>query len=167
MCLWMWFAEVGLANGAVFILDMNGCVFGHIKKINLMACKKFITYIQDAIPVRLKAIHIINTLPFLDIILGMLKPLMKKELYDLIKLHPTLDTLYPHVPQEVLPREYGGTADSIQEIHEKTIEQLLDNVEFFKQHENQKTDETKRVGKAVTASELFGVEGTFKKLDID
>lgn len=78
-----------------------------------------------------------------------------------------MDTFYPFVPQEVMPKDYGGTADTIDEIHKRQKELLLENVDFFKENEKIKTDESKRIGKPKNATDLFGIEGSFKKLDID
>lgn len=45
---------------------------------------------------------------------------------------------------------------------------LIDNAEYFKQEEiNQKVDEKKRLGRAKSAGDIWGVEGSFKKLDLD
>jgi hypothetical protein len=47
------------------------------------------------------------------------------------------------------------------------LKNLLENYDFFKWHDSQKVDESKRFGKPKNVSTIFGVEGTFKKLEID
>lgn len=84
MCLWMWFAQTGLINGAVFIMDMRGAVIGHMKRLNWVALKKFLFYVQEALPIRLKSIHVINAIPYVDTILNMMKPLIKVDILKMV-----------------------------------------------------------------------------------
>lgn len=44
---------------------------------------------------------------------------------------------------------------------------LYDYADYLKDEEKLVVDETKRMGKTRNANEVFGIEGTFKKLDID
>lgn len=83
-------------------------------------------------------------------------------------MHTTNDTLEKFVPLEVLPNESSGQAGAIQEIHDNQVKKLVDHVAWFQEEEaNHRVNESLRPGKAKTATDLFGVEGSFKKLEID
>jgi hypothetical protein len=47
--------------------------------------RKFFTYIQEALPVRMRAIHVLNTEPILDKLLMIIKPFMEKKFYDMVR----------------------------------------------------------------------------------
>lgn len=83
-------------------------------------------------------------------------------------IHTTSDTLEKFIPLEVLPNEAGGQAGSLQELHNEEIKKLENNITWFQDDEaNHRVNESLRPGKAKTATDLFGVEGSFKKLEID
>ncbi|XP_967589.2 alpha-tocopherol transfer protein-like [Tribolium castaneum] len=159
--------QQGTCNGLVAIMDMKGLTFGHLTRFNLVAIKKHLFYVQEAVPVRIKGIHHINIVPFTDKIIAMVKPFMKKELIDLLHFHNSMDSLFKFVPKHVLPKDYGGEAPSLETLHEQNAKNLLENMDFFKWMDTLKVDETKRPGKPKNAGSIFGVDGTFKKLEVD
>lgn len=74
----------GTSQGLVVIFDATGLTFAHVASINLMGVKKILFYIQEAAPVRLKAFHVLNSMPIVDTLVNLLKPFMKKELMNLV-----------------------------------------------------------------------------------
>lgn len=168
MVIDLWLRSEGTAPGHVIVFDMNGVSFSHFTRLSLITFKKFFFYLQDALPFRLKGLHFVNVVPFMDKMMAMMKPFMKKEISSVIHIHTEgLESLFKHVSQDIFPEDYGGTAPPFMELYERVLPRLLANREYFEAEEQRVVDETKRQGRSRTADELFGVEGTFKKLEID
>ncbi|KAG5312590.1 TTPAL protein, partial [Acromyrmex insinuator] len=168
MVLDLWLYTEGTCNGHILLIDMKNISFGHVGRLSPMGLKKFLYYLQEGLPVRLKGMHFMNASPVVDVILNMMRPFMKKQLLDMFHMHTTSDTLAKFIPLEVLPNEAGGQAGLIQELHSKQMKKLEDHIAWFQEDEsNHRVNESLRPGKAKTATDLFGVEGSFKKLEID
>ena len=85
-----------------------------------------------------------------------------------LHLHSTADTLDKFIPLEILPNELGGKAGPAMELHRAEVKKLEEHRDWFLEEEQRaRVDEGKRPGKSKNATDLFGVEGSFKKLDID
>lgn len=94
----------GTAPGIHIITDMKDVSFTHITKLGLLHLKKFFFYLQvyihsfariqicfkynfkfqEAMPVRVKGLHFINSPSFIDKLLSLIKPFMKKELLEVV-----------------------------------------------------------------------------------
>ncbi|XP_060534442.1 alpha-tocopherol transfer protein-like [Cylas formicarius] len=157
----------GPTNGIMVIMDMKGGVFGHVTKINLSDFKKFMVYLQTAMPIRLMAIHFINVVPFMDKILTLIKPLINKELFEKLHIHSNNDNLYNFIPRECMPSDYGGKGEPLAVLNEKYKQSIYDNQWFFDFQDSMLVDESKRSGPRKNADNLFGFDGTFKKLEVD
>lgn len=73
-----------------------------------------------------------------------------------------------YLPLEILPNEIGGKAGNYEDLFKQGLKKLEDNRLWFLEEEaNCRVNEAKRPGKEKSATDLFGVEGSFKKLDID
>lgn len=81
--------------------------------------------------------------------------------------HSKIDTLFEHVPKEGLPKEYGGDAGTFKELQEKQIRMAEKHNQSFLDTEKMIADESKRQGKPKNSNAVFGIEGSFRKLDID
>lgn len=51
-------------------------------------------YFQEAHPVRLRTVHVINCSPMLDRIMTVLRPFMKKEVSKLVNYTPLYSTIF-------------------------------------------------------------------------
>jgi len=79
-----------------------------------------------------------------------------------------METVKKYLPIEALPNEYNGKVESIEEIAAKHVKLLEEYSDWF-QHNNifARVDESLRVGKCGNTENLFGVDGNFKKLELD
>lgn len=160
----------GPSEGHIFVVDFQNVVFGHLARMNLMVMKKFFMYLQEGLPVRLKGFHFINAVSFMDKIMALIRPFMKKELLQTLYIYPQssdLGEFYKFVPKKCLPKDLGGEADSCEVLMERQRKLLEEHREFFLEESKLLVDESKRPGKPKSSAELFGAEGTFKKLDLD
>lgn len=118
--------KVGVA-GDVYILDASVATPTHFAKFTPALVKKFLVAVQEAYPVKLKEVHVINISPLVDTIVNFVKPFLKEKIRERIHLHSNLEDLYKFVPKEMLPTEYGGNAGPIKEINGKISSRKLNN----------------------------------------
>jgi hypothetical protein len=78
-----------------------------------------------------------------------------------------LEALYEHIPQALLPTEYGGNAGTITDLMAETSKKLLAHRNYLLDEEKFCVDEFKRPGKPKTADSLFGLDGSFRSLNVD
>lgn len=94
-----------LCDSAGFGLDkLFSCQFGLLRR--------FLEYLQDCMPMRLKAVHIIRESKAMDLLFVLLRPFIKRKLSQRIRFHGTsYGKLYEDLPQSMLPEECGGAAE--------------------------------------------------------
>lgn len=66
----------GPREGFVMIIDMNGGRIGHLLSLKLNFVRRGMRFLQEACPVKIREIHILNTVSFLEMILGETTSLM-------------------------------------------------------------------------------------------
>ncbi|XP_067015323.2 clavesin-1 [Anabrus simplex] len=154
--------------GYVFLLNTTGTSMGHVTKASVSAIKIYLTFVQEAAPVRIKGIHVTHCTPLMETIMRIVKPFLHGELMSLLHLHAgEMEDFYKEYPKDILPQEFGGSLGFLKAMHTDTMKKLVANRSWFLEQDKLLVDETKRPGKAKSAGEVFGLEGSFKKLDID
>lgn len=107
------------------IFDMSGFSYRHLTKLSLSTLRCYMKFTQEAFPVRLKQIHLINCSPVLSKVLMVLKPFMKTSVSKMLNFHlPNTTTLYDFIPRELLPNEYNGNAGSMDDIKQNFVKRL-------------------------------------------
>ncbi|XP_026326024.1 alpha-tocopherol transfer protein-like isoform X2 [Hyposmocoma kahamanoa] len=157
--------------GEIPIFDSANVSLKFIGKINLSVLRKYMLYTQEAIPIRLKQVHIINAPAYIGKIHAILKPFIKTEVAKLIKFHePNSTTLYKDIPQELLPNEYGGQAGSIEQIKRLWIKRIESKRDWFiKNDKRWEVDEGLRPSNCrdERTDKVKDLPGSFRSLALD
>ncbi|XP_044261385.1 uncharacterized protein LOC123009261 [Tribolium madens] len=122
-------------NELVVVIDMKGVGFMHITRLKIGAAKKFLEFLQEAMPLKIKMIHILNSNYVFDKLISVVKFFIKSDLMSIIKTHPPetdMSKFYEDcIPSACLPKEYGGELSSIEEMNEKMIQEFRELKPFF------------------------------------
>ncbi|XP_055856278.1 alpha-tocopherol transfer protein-like [Episyrphus balteatus] len=154
-------------GGIINIIDMTHVTLGFLLKFDPVVGKKLGVFSDKAMPFRVAGIHFINFPHEAITFMKMVQHLMPKKILDRMTIHLTTESLYEHVPKEYLPEEYGGNNGRISDCIE-TIEELMVKYKpYFEEDDQYKTDEKLRVGTKVSSESLFGLDGSFRKLEVD
>ncbi|XP_052122932.1 clavesin-2-like isoform X2 [Frankliniella occidentalis] len=156
-------------RGVVFVYDQKNINMGVVTTLlsSLGLFRKWMGCIQDAMPTNVKAIHLINgTAPNITrMLLNAFTPLMKAKIAGRIIVHDSLKSLHEHIAPEYLPKEYGGSEEAtLKEMGTVLGNFILSKKEWYASRAWMKTDESLR---AVKKTSEFGIEGSFRKLEVD
>lgn len=125
---------------------------------------------QDAAPIRQKASHYINTPPAFYQVFNIFRTFMNEKSRQRTNVHgDDMDAMFKIIPKRLFPTEYGGEAGSIESIVDYWYKKIDSYADYFEEEELQGygTNEKKRIGRARNAESLFGLEGSFRQLQID
>ena len=99
-------------TGVQVILDMDGLSLSHVWQFTPGFAKAVVEWVQDCIPVRLKAVHIINQPYVFNMVFAIFKPLLNAKLRNRIHFHGTdRQSLLRHVDAKCLSKAYGGEVE--------------------------------------------------------
>lgn len=59
----------------------------HLTRIRMGNLKNFMQFVQEAVPIQLKSIHVLNSVYFIDKILRIIKPFIKTDLLKLVRFN--------------------------------------------------------------------------------
>ncbi|XP_075166390.1 alpha-tocopherol transfer protein-like [Haematobia irritans] len=164
----MWEDDYAIVNGFVHVMDLKGWTKEHFFQVTPSLMKKMAVYSEDAMPLRLKSSHCINAPSIFESVFNMLKPMMsEKQVNRMVIYGSNSEKLYSTVPQKYLPKEYGGENGSIPDIIAHWEKKFLEYRDYFVDDAKYGTDEHLRPGKPIDFENLFGMEGSFRKLNVD
>ncbi|XP_063697583.1 clavesin-2-like [Culicoides brevitarsis] len=99
-------------NGYVVILDFLNLTLKQCMHANPFNSRTMMEYLQQCIPLRCKAIHIVNYPAILSLLYRLFRPLMTGKLKTRVFFHGNdFKSLHEHIDPSCLRPYYGGTMD--------------------------------------------------------
>ena len=155
-----------LMLGQCIIVDCKGMNLSRLVEFTITQLKIALS-LQYAFPIRIKKIIGLNV-PWKALATAeIIKAMLSKKLSSRVYICPEndLEELYKFVPLAFLPKEYGGEA-CLNKISEYWKQKLNDYQEWFIKDAVYGTDEKKRII-TTTDEEFYGMDGSFKQLELD
>ncbi|XP_057669387.1 retinol-binding protein pinta-like [Diorhabda carinulata] len=126
--------------GVIAIFDLYGMDFDHAKEFTPSMIKKAVFCWQNY-HVRPKNLEFINAPPTINVILSIFKSFMSEKLKNRIKVHTDgYEKLYEVVSKDILPPEYGGHGETMEELIKYWNGVLLKYKTWFLDDEMYKSD---------------------------
>ncbi|KAG8225125.1 hypothetical protein J437_LFUL006148 [Ladona fulva] len=100
--------------GVVVILDFDGMSLKHANAFSIAFSRRLLTFIQEAMPLRLKNVHIVKQPYIFNIVFNMFKPFIQEKLKNRLIFHgKDMASLHKYISPENLPENYGGKLPKI------------------------------------------------------
>jgi len=149
--------------------DMDGLGAHHLSLFNITTIKKLVKMGESAWPLRPKMAHILNRPSIVDTVADLVKGLQKEKMQRRQVVHPQGDytSLLEDLGEDILPMEYGGTNGCLEELAKFWKKEVEASQDWLKLQTTYKSEENLRRGRPKLHADLFGIEGSFRKLDID
>ncbi|XP_065280468.1 alpha-tocopherol transfer protein-like isoform X2 [Dermacentor albipictus] len=99
----------GQTAGVVVINDFQGFGVEHARNCKLGPMKDLTDYVQESMPLRLRAVHVVRESRGFDFCFALVRPFLKSKIIQRIHFHGhKMEGLHEHVPASILPEAYGG-----------------------------------------------------------
>ncbi|XP_030759611.1 uncharacterized protein LOC115885009 [Sitophilus oryzae] len=126
-----------VATSDILLYDMEGLTMAHFLKLTPDALKKSGMVLEKVYSNRVAGIHYLNLHSSVEMIINLIKKMLKEKLRNRIHIHKNTETLYEYLPRDVLPRDYDGSCPSLQELQDmwrkkmEESENIFDHLETF------------------------------------
>lgn len=101
-------------RGVVVIMDFEGLGMRQVKALSPSFSKRLLTFIQDAMPLRLKEVHMVKQPFIFNMVWPLFKPFIHEKLNKRMHFHGgNMKSLHKFLDPAILPANYGGEKPKI------------------------------------------------------
>ncbi|KAM7313838.1 alpha-tocopherol transfer protein-like [Ixodes scapularis] len=95
--------------GVTLMADFEGFTASKMLSCGVGLMRRGLDYLQNCLPIRLKAQHIVRESYVFDLLYALLRPFIKKKMTSRIHCHGyNFETLHEQIDPRALPEEFGG-----------------------------------------------------------
>ncbi|KAF5293986.1 hypothetical protein FQR65_LT10957 [Abscondita terminalis] len=155
--------------GQALLFDLKNISRKFIVQATPTLVKQFVTCLLQGYPMRMKAIHFINVPKVLIPLYTIFKSFLSKKLQERVSCDPLNgeNTISQYFPISVLPTECGGTAGPFADMCEKSRIMVESYRQWFIDDQQYRCIEGKRPVSSTLQFDLFSIDGSFRKLEVD
>ncbi|KAF5286497.1 hypothetical protein FQR65_LT12580 [Abscondita terminalis] len=114
----------------------------HITVVKIGILRTALAYLQHGLPVKIKAIHCINTMSFIGTLMKMVRPFIDTSFMQKLHFHSgnmDLEAFHSkHLEKRCLPEDLGGDLPPTRVLHERHVQTMSDLEQYFIDEENQR-----------------------------
>lgn len=156
------------ATGEMVVLDGEFFTAAHFVKVFDLVIKEVNILCREAYPIRVKGIYIVNLPSMAEKMVTTFKMGLPNKIRNRVKVSKTYDIIEEAFPKNCLPKEYGGTLPPLPQLMKNLYNCLVEHADWFEEQENSIISEKpKGYNKVNYYAEQYGVEGSFRKLNLD
>ncbi|XP_064540089.1 alpha-tocopherol transfer protein [Drosophila montana] len=156
-------------SGYIEILDMTGVTAANLFALQPQLLSKFSAFADEAMPTRQEGIHFINVPASFESGFKSLRSFFPDKIKNRVSVSSDPEAIFERVRREYLPKEYGGSRGTMQDIIEQMEAKMWSYREYFEQSRHFGTNEKLRedIPDNTSCQSYFGLDGSFRMLDID
>ncbi|XP_073988223.1 alpha-tocopherol transfer protein-like [Rhodnius prolixus] len=95
--------------GVNIIIDVDGLTLSHVWQFSPNFAKFLLEFLQEALPLRIKSVHVVNQPYLFNMLYAIFKPFILEKLRERIFFHGSdMSSLTEHIDPKCLPTQYGG-----------------------------------------------------------
>ncbi|XP_061393122.1 retinol-binding protein pinta-like [Musca vetustissima] len=153
--------------GVIYLVDLSSFSAGHILQFSPSVLKKSLTYMENSLPLRVKAMGLINMPTFAEQFCNLFISFLSKKLRERVFFcSKKLEHLSDKIPLKYLPVDYGGENGRLEEICSDYTKIWNKYRLYFEENLQYGVDEHLRPAKSINDG-MYGMGGTFRKIDVD
>lgn len=107
-------------KGSIGVIDLTGFTFRHFIKAfsNFSMQNIYGKFVHQAAPWKPVRVHVVHCPAILKRCMSIIGPRVRSNYMELMHFHDDFEILDEAVPKEFLPNEFGGSAGSIDDLHD-------------------------------------------------